>query len=580
MTPTRGALTVVAFICTLVAAQPGSGSGPPPGGGSGSGSGSSGATLPTCATDGTDYEYAEAVSGAQRTITSNHCPNHAYYDINPNYAVAASSTYSLPLHPKYSPSQQTDLSEQGGGIGVLFDGGILYSPYGGQTYGQATSFTTSAPYAEGDTFDHCGGHSATTADASFHYHVPPVCLLRQLGAAEGVPSPQVGWAFDGFPVYGPLGPGGTQMKTCTVTGGTFGTDVCTDDCTGYYGDTGDGFMYRYYMLGGYNDGECCTAPYQPDQGGGADYYPFTNNCFNGCCPSGVTCDGFGFSLPACSSSAEDGTSSSFEAVTQDALAVNGDSCAAADVCCDGSYTDKCPPASCDTCVTTFPALPTPEPTTPAPTPPPAVAVTLALGMSGIACDAYGAAEEAAVNAALEASIPGTDASASFSAHTCADVARRLRDRRRGLMTADTTTVEIGTTASIDVAEYADAQDDGSDVVAAVATSGLQAVDSMLVIGAVTSTLTAAVSSGEVTTFIADAATDAGLTTLDSVSVDSVAVTTVAPTPAPTAAPTLKPTPAPTPAPMVEVPGGISTAARARPLVFACGALLCLFAHFI
>ena len=335
---------------------------------------------------------------------------------------------------------------------MFFDGGILYSPYGGQTYGQATSFTTSAPYAEGDTFDHCGGHSATTADASFHYHVPPVCLLRQLGAAEGVPSPQVGWAFDGFPVYGPLGPGGTQMKTCTVTGGTFGTDVCTDDCTGYYGDTGDGFMYRYYMLGGYNDGECCTAPYQPDQGGGADYYPFTNNCFNGCCPSGVTCDGFGFSLPACSSSAEDGTSSSFEAVTQDALAVNGDSCAAADVCCDGSYTDKCPPASCDTCVTTFPALPTPEPTTPAPTPPPAVAVTLALGMSGIACDAYGAAEEAAVNTALEASIPGTDASASFSAHTCADVARRLRDSgRRRLMTAATTTVEIGTTASIDVA---------------------------------------------------------------------------------------------------------------------------------
>lgn len=50
---------------------------------------------------------------------------------------------------------------------------------------------------------------------------------------------------DGFPIYGPLGSGGTSMQTCTVTGGTGphkgGTDVCTDDCGGYYGETGDGY---------------------------------------------------------------------------------------------------------------------------------------------------------------------------------------------------------------------------------------------------------------------------------------------------------------------------------------------------
>ena len=58
-------------------------------------------------------------------------------------------------------------------------------------------------------------------------------------------SPQVGWAADGFPVYGPRGPDGTMMKTCTETGGTYGTDVCTDDCTGYWSDSiGDGYKYR------------------------------------------------------------------------------------------------------------------------------------------------------------------------------------------------------------------------------------------------------------------------------------------------------------------------------------------------
>ena len=78
--------------------------------------------------------------------------------------------------------------------------------------------------------------------------IPPNPPISQ---AEDAHSPQVGWAFDGFPVYGPRGPGGVLMQTCTVTGGTYGTDVCTDDCTGYWADLGDGYTYRYYILGDY-----------------------------------------------------------------------------------------------------------------------------------------------------------------------------------------------------------------------------------------------------------------------------------------------------------------------------------------
>ena len=84
----------------------------------------------------------------------------------------------------YSAGQQTDLSETGGGTGVTIDGGIIYSGYGGPTYGRMTGYETSAPYVEGDTFDQCGGHSSSDTEPSYHYHVPPVCLLRQLGAAE------------------------------------------------------------------------------------------------------------------------------------------------------------------------------------------------------------------------------------------------------------------------------------------------------------------------------------------------------------------------------------------------------------
>ena len=204
-------------------------------------------------------------------------------------------------------------------MGVTFDAAMVFSAFAGPSY-TLTGYTTSAPYLEGNTFDNCGGHSSSTSKASYHYHVAPSCLLAQLGQTDGTHSPQVGWMADGFPLYGPLGPSGTAMKTCTVTGGTVGTDTCLDDCGGYYGDTGDGYMYRYYMQGTFNDGKCTEMPAQTP-GGGSDYYPFTPLCLRGCCPSGVSCSMGSLTLPTCSGSST-GTASSFAAAGTSALAIN------------------------------------------------------------------------------------------------------------------------------------------------------------------------------------------------------------------------------------------------------------------
>ena len=192
----------------------------------------------SCTDDGNDYEYSESVSGTVRTITTNHCPNHPTYKLNPNYAVGESTTYRVPAYPSFvgttsaagTASASVDLSEQGGGVGVLFSGAQLFSPYGGAGYGQVSGYYTSAVYNEANTFDQCGGHASSSTEPSYHYHGPPPCLLRQLGQADASHSPQVGWALDGFPTYGPRGPSGVMMQTCTVTGGTYGVDVCTDDC--------------------------------------------------------------------------------------------------------------------------------------------------------------------------------------------------------------------------------------------------------------------------------------------------------------------------------------------------------------
>ena len=132
---------------------------------------------------------------------------------------------------------------------------------------------------EGDTFDYCGGHATEKGD--YHYHVPPSCLLAQMGADKllGVAhTPQIGWALDGFPVYGPFGPHGTQMKVCGETGAN--ASSCLDECNGLYGwmPELDDFVYRYYMTGPISDLETNPTTPLPD----TTYYPYTPLCLKGC----------------------------------------------------------------------------------------------------------------------------------------------------------------------------------------------------------------------------------------------------------------------------------------------------------
>jgi hypothetical protein len=67
------------------------------------------------------------------------------------------------------------------------------------------------------------GHSQQQGD--YHYHFPPSCLVAQATAQSPTSgdvaghSPQIGWAFDGFPVYGPLYTGGQKVSGLDECGG-------------------------------------------------------------------------------------------------------------------------------------------------------------------------------------------------------------------------------------------------------------------------------------------------------------------------------------------------------------------------
>lgn len=78
-----------------------------------------------------------------------------------------------------------------------------------------------AYFGEFQTFDKCFGHQP--GNGQYHHHIQPVCLRAQLNdnlvvintgrtgtsyrekAAPWTHSPILGWAFDGYPIYGPYG---------------------------------------------------------------------------------------------------------------------------------------------------------------------------------------------------------------------------------------------------------------------------------------------------------------------------------------------------------------------------------------
>jgi hypothetical protein len=298
-------------------------------GGSGGGQQGGGSTTSKCATDGSDYKYTEAVAGTTRTVVTPWCPNHYFDDgnLNPNSAYTKGDvTLTMPASPMLEPSATDDVSGQGGGVGVLFNGAMLYSPFAGTV--TLDGWATSATKLEGDTFDKCGCHSSSTSAAGYHCHIPPSCLLHQLGQTSQGHSPQVGWAPDGFPVYGPRTIGGGKIKLCSAS--NTDTTYCLDECSGLEKEIPglDDFKYRYYIQGeDYLDGSHPTDPLAGTDStncnkGRSDcinplstepYYPFTPRCYRGCCPSGVACSGSRATIPTCSNSATAGTTSAYTA---------------------------------------------------------------------------------------------------------------------------------------------------------------------------------------------------------------------------------------------------------------------------
>ena len=272
-----------------------------------------------CNVDGTSSSYSETFLGTmhhgynsqtilRRYIQASGCPNHDYATLNPNIGEVQSFAYSIPAYPYFNGESYqdaldnnfADLSRQGGDVGLTLNGVSIYTAYAGNydydgdgdiddddadAYGE----TSNAVTAEGDTFDRCGGHSSgANAGYQYHYHVPPTCLIAQMGGLDTTQhSPQIGWMYDGFPIYGNRGPSGTMMKRCGQVGAH--ETICLDKCNGYYSDDGsiDVYKYRYYITGELSDQTTIpTSPLPTSSPANESYFPFTPYCSLGCLSQG------------------------------------------------------------------------------------------------------------------------------------------------------------------------------------------------------------------------------------------------------------------------------------------------------
>jgi hypothetical protein len=126
-----------------------------------------------------------------------------------------------------------NLLNQSGLIGMYFSGAQIQSPYPGG--GRSATEDVSATTVNWKRMDQCGCYSSSSSVSDYHCSIAPSCLLHQLTSMQtsdtASHSPQLGWAADGFPVYGPHGPGGVVMRRCTDIEG-FNKGVCTDGCGG------------------------------------------------------------------------------------------------------------------------------------------------------------------------------------------------------------------------------------------------------------------------------------------------------------------------------------------------------------
>ena len=131
------------------------------------------------------------------------------WEMNPNEPAADLHTYRFPLDPQEETGTKTSQPEVGA-LGIAINGVQLYGIGDARSYKSSTNenagdgdgiWYADAWVSEGATMD-AGGNGHADGMSTYHYHANPSALYSDPSTEH---SPIIGWAFDGFPIYGPFG---------------------------------------------------------------------------------------------------------------------------------------------------------------------------------------------------------------------------------------------------------------------------------------------------------------------------------------------------------------------------------------
>lgn len=117
---------------------------------------------------------------------------------NPNIPANKGFLLRFPRTPAENTGTKT--STPLGPVGAWTNGVAIFNALDAHSYNNQNIWHQNAIAVEGVSFDACLGHPAP--DGTYHNHENPSCLY---GADSTQLSALIGFAFDGFPVYGPYG---------------------------------------------------------------------------------------------------------------------------------------------------------------------------------------------------------------------------------------------------------------------------------------------------------------------------------------------------------------------------------------
>jgi hypothetical protein len=157
------------------------------------------------------HRFVMSASGSDRVFTTNDLPDHpsgifpispadpAYrYDRNPNGIATQDMRVVLPL----TPAMARQPSCTPGAVGILLTGVVLFSALDAQGRDAVAH----------ELQDSCQGHPQRSG--TYHYHNITACLDDK--AAPDQHSALVGYALDGFGIYGNRGEGGKNLTSADL----------------------------------------------------------------------------------------------------------------------------------------------------------------------------------------------------------------------------------------------------------------------------------------------------------------------------------------------------------------------------